>query len=107
LAQQRPPKGDSTPDPFAVPGGGGSASTDRILELYQKVSGIERSITYLEAHAQTSDSKLDSLSNDVIAAKATFNTLKWILGIAGTLLVLLWTFTAGLLTLAAKHYLKW
>ena len=107
MASPRPPKDEpGQPNSLQV-GGGGGASSDRILDIYQKVAGIERSVTYLEAHAQNTDSKLNAISEDVVAAKATFNTLKWVLGIAGTLLVLLWTFTAGLLTLAAKHYLKW
>jgi len=68
------------------------------------VSGIERSITYLEAHAQTTDDKLNSISEDLITAKATFNTLKFlfIAICTGT-----WAVILGLFLLWAKHYFGW
>ena len=43
-----------------------------------KVSSIERSITFLEAHAETADKKLDAITLEIAAARATFSTLKWL-----------------------------
>jgi hypothetical protein len=61
-------------------------------------------MSYLEAHAETSDKKLDKLSEDFTTAKATFNTLKvlFIAICAGT-----WAVILGLFLLWAKHYFNW
>jgi hypothetical protein len=103
-----PPQRTNRPDTTsadAVPVlGGGSASTDRIYDLLVKVGGIERSITYLEGQSSDARTKLDSISTEIAAAKASLSTLKWILGAIGvgicgplTAFVVMW----------AKHSLGW
>ena len=104
MAQSRPYRPEATSaDEVPVPGGS-LATTDRFYELSIKVASIERSITYLEGHAETADRKLDSISEAFTAAKATFGTLK-VLFIAictGT-----WAVILGLFLLWAKHYFNW
>lgn len=104
LVPQKPYKQDTTSaDAVAVPGGS-SATTDRFYDLSIKVAGIERSMSYLEAHAETADKKLDKLSDDYNSAKATFNTLKFlfIAICAGT-----WAVISGLILLWARHHFNW
>jgi hypothetical protein len=104
LVPPRQSKTDPTsPDDVAV-AGGSSASSDRFYDLSIKVAGIERSITYLEGHAETADTKLDSISNDVTKALASFNTLKWIFG---ALSVGVWGIMSTLFVMWAKHYFNW
>lgn len=89
----------------AVPVAGGSfAHPDRLYDLSVKVGGIERSIAYLEGHAESADKKLDSLSEDFTTAKATFGTLKalFIAICVGT-----WGVISALFLLWAKHYFGW
>ena len=88
----------------AVPGGGGSASPDRLYDLSTKVAGIERSITYLEAQAESARTKLDSISTDMTSAKASFNTLKWILG---AICIGVWGPLTAFALMWAKHYFNW
>ncbi len=104
MVPPRQSKTDPTsPDDVAV-AGGSSASSDRFYDLSIKVAGIERSITYLEGHAETADTKLDSISNDVTKALASFNTLKWIFG---ALSVGVWGIMSTLFVMWAKHYFNW
>jgi hypothetical protein len=71
-----------------------------MYDILQRVSRTEASITYLEGHAETASRKLDSISSDLSAAKATFNTLKWIFG---GICVAVW----GMIALWAKHHFGW
>jgi hypothetical protein len=104
LAPPRQIKQDPTSaDAIPVPGGS-FASTDRLYDLSVKVSGLERSITYLEAHADNANKKLDSLSNDFTSARATFNTLKFLF-IA--IFVGTWGLISTLFLMWAKHQLNW
>lgn len=88
-------------DAVAVPGGSFVPASDRAYEILSKVSGIERSITYLEAHAETADKKLDQITIDIATAKATFTTLKWVVGVtvAGV-----WGVILILVAAWAKHH---
>ena len=90
-------------DEVAVPGGS-PAATDRFFDLSMKVAGIERTVTYLEGHADTANKKLDSISGDVTAALASFKTLKWIFGV---LAVGTWGILSGLFLMWAKHSFNW
>jgi hypothetical protein len=99
----RPPKGEPTSaDAVPVPGGS-VASSDRYYDLSVKVAGIERSITYLEAHAETADKKLDTITTDIAGARATFTTLKWILGATAAGV---WGLILAIVAAWAKHYFE-
>jgi len=87
--------------------GGGGVSGDKIADIYDRLGSIDSAVRFLEAAADDSRRDLKAVSDKVTAADATFNTLKWVLGVAGTLCVLLWTFIAGIVTIAVKHYLGW
>jgi hypothetical protein len=65
------------------------------------VSGIERSITYLEAHAEKADAKLNQITLDIASARATFNTLKWVLGVTAAGI---WAVILAVIAAWAKHY---
>jgi hypothetical protein len=101
----RPTRQETTSaDAIAVPGGGNYAPSDRLYDLSVKVAGLERSITYLEGQAENTNNKLDAISDQIIAAKASFNTLKWIFGLIGigvfgpiTTFAFMWM----------KHYFGW
>jgi hypothetical protein len=99
----RPPKIETTAsaDAVAVPGGSFAPASDKAYEILAKVSGIERSITYLEAHAETADKKLDQITIDIATAKATFTTLKWVVGVtvAGV-----WGVILTIVAAWAKHH---
>ena len=102
LPPYRPPDATSAD---AVPVAGGSfAHPDRLYDLSVKVGGIERSITFLEAQGEKTDKKLDSITQDITTAKATFGTLKFVFIAlcAGT-----WGLILGLFLLWAKHYFNW
>lgn len=105
MVQTRQSKAElsASADEVAIPGGS-PATTDRFYDLSLKVAGIERSITYLEGHAETAEKKLDTISSDVTSALASFRTLKWIFGAlgAGT-----WGIIAALFLMWAKHYFNW
>ena len=104
MVPPRQSKADPTsPDDIAV-AGGSSGSVDRFYDLSLKVAGIERSITYLEGHAETADKKLDSITTDIVGAKATFGTLKWLFTAT---VVGVWGIALALLTEWAKHYFGW
>jgi hypothetical protein len=103
LATPRPPKDEPSPPNHLAVGGGGSAPS----EIYSRLGGIERSITYLEGHAQDARDKLDAINNEIVAAKASFTVIKWVVGIVGSILVLLAGFITAIAVQAAKHYLGW
>ncbi|MDR3750577.1 MAG: hypothetical protein P4K94_03735 [Terracidiphilus sp.] len=104
LVPPRQSRTDTTTADEIPVAGGSSASSDRFYDLSVKVGGIERSITYLEGHAESADKKLDSISNDVTTAMASFNTLKWIFG---ALSVGTWGILSALFLMWAKHYFNW
>lgn len=90
-------------DEIAVPGGS-SGSMDRFYDLSMKVAGIERSITYLEGHADSARAKLDSISAEIASAKATFGTLKYLI-IA--ICIGIWGLISALFLMWAKHHFNW
>jgi hypothetical protein len=105
--QPSQPKAETTPDPFAVAGGGSTSSSDRLYDVSQRVSSIEKSLTYLEGHAQDASKELKGINEDIVAAKATFQTLKVVFAVVGSICVALWTIVAGTVLMMAKHYLGW
>jgi hypothetical protein len=110
LASPRPPNKDN--DKLGSPrnlttGGGGSVANETLYDIAQRIAGVERSITYLEGMATDTTRKVDILIVEVATAKGSLRIIKWVLGIAGTLCVLLWGFVATIVTMAVKHYLNW
>jgi hypothetical protein len=101
LVPPRPYRPDTTSADEVPIAGGSSATTDRFYDLSLKVAGIERSITYLEGHAETADTKLDTISSKVTSALSTFNALKWIFG---ALSIGIWGLISALFLMWAKHY---
>lgn len=100
----RQPRGEgSSPDQFGVPGGG-SASSGQVADIYQRLGGIERSITYIEAEIGDLKARVQKVSGDVGEAKATFNTLKFLfIGLfTGT-----WGLISALVIVWAKHHFGW
>jgi hypothetical protein len=69
-------------------------STDKLYDLAVKVASIERSITYLEGHADSAREKLDSISN----------AMKWVLG---AICLGVWGPLTAFALMWAKHYFNW
>ncbi len=107
MPSPRLPKDDPRPPESLTVAGGGTTGSDRLTDVYQRLGSMQSSITYLEGHADDSRKKLDSMATDIISAKATFRTLKVVFGVVGSVLVLVWSFIATVLTMIAKHYLHW
>lgn len=107
MAPPRPSKDDPRPPNDLTVGGGAGSSADKLTDIYVRIGGMQSSITYLEGHADDARKKLDAITADIVSAKATFNTLKIVFGIVGSILVLVWGFMATILTMMAKHYLGW
>jgi len=104
LAPPRQSRSEITsPDSVAVTGGS-VASPDRFYDISVRVGGIERSITYLEAHADTARGKLDAISAEIADAKASFSTLKWVLG---AICLGVWGPLTTFALMWAKHYFNW
>ena len=104
MAPPRQSKGEPTSADAIPVTAGNFAPTDKVYDLLERVSSIERSITYLEGHAETADKKLDSITSDITTAKATFNTLKWVLTATA---VGVWGLILALSTMWAKHSFGW
>lgn len=94
------------PSDLTVAGGRGTPS-DNLYDIYNQLGGIRAQITYLEGHADDASKELKTISADIIAAKATFKTLKVVFAVAGTICVALWTLITALVVMMAKHYLGW
>jgi geranylgeranyl pyrophosphate synthase len=103
LPSPRQPRDDPRP-PEALTVAGGGASVDRLYDLFQRISSIEKSMIYLEGHADDAKRRLDSISTDITEAKATFGTLKF-------LFIAICAATWGTLSAAglmwAKHHFGW
>lgn len=79
MPQQRTSKPDTvSADEVAVSSGSVPAPSERLYDIIQRIGGIERSVTYLEAQGGRLDEKLDKIAHEMTAAKATFGTLKFI-----------------------------
>lgn len=104
LVTATPNKGEqpTSADAIAVPGGSVTPS-DKYYDVSIKVAGIERSIAYLEAHAETADKKLDTITTDIASARATFTTLKWVLGVSAAGV---WGLILAIVAAWAKHYFE-
>jgi hypothetical protein len=65
---------------------------------------MEKSLTYLEAHADDARKRLDVISTDITEAKATFKTAKFffIALCAGT-----WGLISALIVFWARHHFGW
>ena len=76
MPSPRSPKDDvpRAPDSLTVAGGG--SAVDRLYDISQRVSSIERFLTYLEGHADDAKKRLDSISTEITEAKATFGHSK-------------------------------
>jgi tetrahydromethanopterin S-methyltransferase subunit G len=72
-----------------------------MYDILMKLGGIERSVTYLEAQAQTADQKLDTISTKLATAEGSIGTLKWIGRAIG---IGLWGLLAALILMWAKHH---
>jgi len=93
----------SSPDSITKISGGG-ASVEKIYDLLGRVSSIEKSVTYLEGHADDARKKLDSIAVDITDAKATFRTVKWLFtGIC----IAVWGVLSALTLMWAKHHFGW
>ena len=111
MAPRQQPKNDSlSPDSVPVTSGGGS-SVDRLYEVAQRVSGIERSVGYLEASSQDTRKHLEALTKDVLEMKAAMSAL---LPVANRVANGIWTLVCGssafVLVLAGmwiKHHFGW
>lgn len=100
----RPPKGDVTsPDALAIVAGGG-APVEKVYDLLQRVSSIEKSVAYLEAHADDTRKKLETISTDITDAKATFRTLEWLFT---AICVAVWGVISAAALMWAKHRFGW
>ncbi len=75
MPSPRQPKDEPRPPDSLITAGGGT-STDRLYEISQRVATIERSMTYLEGHADDAKRRLDAISTQLTEAKATFKTLQ-------------------------------
>jgi hypothetical protein len=83
----QPPKGSPrSPDDVATVTGGGGAPQDHLYSIYQRLTTIESSQTYMTAAVDDSKAKIETLSRDFIAAKAKFDLLLPIAKTAATLL---------------------
>ncbi len=78
-----------------------------MYDVLLKLGSIERSVTYLEGHSDDVKKKLEELSKEVISAKATFQTLKWIGGAIGAICIACLGIIATVVTMIAKHFLHW
>lgn len=107
MTPPRQSKDDPRPPSDLTVAGGRGTPTDSLNEIYQQLGGIQSQITYLEGHADDARKELKSISSDVIAAKATFKTLKIVFGVAGAICVALWTLITTLVVMMAKHFLGW
>ena len=100
----RPSRTDTTSADAVAVTGGSFASPDKLYDLSVKVGSIERSITYLEGHAESARTKLESISTEITSAKAMFGTLKFLF-IA--ICVGTWGLISALIVVWAKHHFNW
>jgi hypothetical protein len=101
----RPSKSESvSADEVSVSAGAFAPPADRFFDILQRVGGIERSVTYLEAQGQKIDEKLDKLAHEMTAAKATFSTVKYL---AIGIFVGIWGLFSALAIAWAIHHLHW
>jgi hypothetical protein len=101
---------DSTPDSVPVTSGG-RASVDNLYEIYQRLTSIESSISFITAAVDDTKTKIEAISKDVVETKAKFEMLKpfaraiskgvW------AIFILLLTFGLSVLGMWLKHHYGW
>jgi hypothetical protein len=74
-----------------------------VHEINRTLGKLDSGFSSLDSRLSRVETKLDSINNDVVAAKATFGTLKWVFGIVGSLCALL---LAAVLTVLINHFSK-
>jgi len=113
LAPKRPPRDevDPSPDVVAITGGGGTASQDHLYSIYQRLTTIESTQTFVVAAVDDSKTKIESITREVAEMKAMLRAVK---PIAKSVAAGIWTLVCGvaafLLTIAgmwAKHHFGW
>jgi hypothetical protein len=109
--QPRNPKDDdSTPDSISVTSGSG-APADNLYGIYQRLTAIESSVSFITAAVDDSKKKIEDIAKDVVDAKAKFDLLKPIIkgaskGVWAVFLLLL-TFGLTVLGMWMRHYFGW
>ncbi len=68
------------------------------------LSSIEKSMTYLEGHADDARKKLETISTDITEAKAAFKTLIWVFIAIG---IPVWVLLPAVTLMWAKHLFRW
>ena len=101
---------DSTPDSISVTSGSG-APVDNLYGIYQRLTAIESSISFITAAVDDSKTKIESIAKDVVETKAKFDILKPIAkaiskGIWAVFILLL-TFGLSVLGMWLKHHFNW
>jgi len=101
---------DSTPVAISVTSGGG-ASVDNLYGIYQRLTSIESSVSFITAAVDDSKTKIESNSKDLVEIKAKIDILERIgkamsKGIWAIFLLLL-TFGLSVLGMWMKHHFNW
>ena len=107
---RNPRDDDSTPDSISVTSGSG-APVDNLYGIYQRLTSIESSITFITAAVDDSKTKIEAIAKDVVETKAKFDILKPIAkaiskGVWAVFLLLL-TFGLSVLGMWLKHHFNW
>lgn len=107
---KNPKEEDSTPDSISITSGS-AASVDNLYGIYQRLTSIESSISFITASVDDSKTKIDTIAKDVIETKAKFDLLKPIAktiskGVWAVFLLLL-TFGLSVLGMWLRHHYGW
>jgi len=115
LALPRQPRNprddDSTPDSITVTSGSGASADNLYYGIYQRLTAIESSITFITGAVDDSKTKIEAIAKDVTETKAKFDLLKPIAnaiskGIWAVFLLLV-TFGLTVLGMWLKHHFNW
>jgi hypothetical protein len=115
LVSPRQPKNpkddDSTPDSISVTSGSGASVDNLYYGIYQRLTAIESSISFITAAVDDSKTKIEAIAKDVVETKAKFDILRPIAktiskGIWAVFLLLL-TFGLTVLGMWLKHHFNW
>lgn len=107
---RNPRDDDSTPDSISVTSGSG-ASVVNLYGIYQRLTTIESSISFITAAVDDSKTKIEAIAKDVVETKAKFDILRPIAktiskGVWAVFLLLL-TFGLSVLGMWLKHNFNW
>ena len=105
-----PKDDDSTPDEISVTSGSG-ASVDNLYGIYQRLTAIESSVSFITAAVDDSKTRIEAIAKNVIETKAKIEILKPIArtiskGIWAVFLLLL-SFGLTVLGMWMKHHFNW